>query len=84
MLEIHVIGYPNRTPVGYPNRISSRTPTSGLPRTYGRTYGELLTLGSYLTLGIARRGAARFSPLGDENSRPVAAARGLRPGDPHA
>lgn len=29
-------------------------------RTYVRTDKELLTLGSYLALGIARRGAARF------------------------
>lgn len=44
-------------------------------RTYGRTYVQLLTLGSYLTLGNARRGAAKFSQFGDENSRSAAAPR---------
>ncbi|QBP31778.1 hypothetical protein SEA_PIPER2020_89 [Mycobacterium phage Piper2020] len=41
--------------------------------TYVRTYLRRTThLGSYLTLGIARRGVARFRQLGDENSRPAA------------
>ncbi len=38
-------------------------------RTYGRTYEELLTLGSYLTLGNARRGVAEFTPRMHQNFR---------------
>lgn len=37
-------------------------------------------LGSYLPLGIARRGVARFSQLREENSRPASATRGLTDG----
>jgi hypothetical protein len=42
-----------------------------------QTYKHLTTLASYLTLGNARRGVARFLAAGDENSRPASAARGL-------
>lgn len=36
-------------------------------RTYGRTYRQLLTLVTNLTLGNARRGAARFAATGDRS-----------------
>lgn len=48
-------------------------------RTYVRTHKELLTLGSYLALGNARWGVARFGPSSEESSEPaVLAALDLR------
>lgn len=42
-----------------------------------QTYKQLLTLGNSLTLGNARRGAARFHPHRQRTRRPAAAARRL-------
>lgn len=45
-----------------------------------RTYVRTTHLSSYLPLGIARRGVARFAPLGEGNSRAASAPRGLSTG----
>lgn len=42
-----------------------------------RTYVRTTHLSSYLTLGIARRGVARFAQPGEGKSRPAGAPRGL-------
>lgn len=41
-----------------------------------QTYKHLTTLASYLTLGIARRGVAGFSPSRFETTRPAALRAG--------
>jgi len=53
-------------------------------RTYARTYAQQHTLASYLSLGIARRGVARFSPTGIENPRPAALRAGRQAANSHA
>lgn len=65
-----------------PERCSSIAPSNA--RTYERTDVQLPTLASYLTLGIARRGVARFSPSRSESSRPAALRAGRIEAGSHA
>lgn len=46
-------------------------------RTYARTHRDLLTLLCYLPLVIARRGAGRFTSMGERSERTVGASRDL-------
>ena len=57
---------------------------SSNPRTYGRTDVQPPTLASYLTLGIARRGVARFSPSRSETTGPAALRAGRIKAGSHA
>lgn len=45
-----------------------------------RTYVRTTHLSNYLPLGIAHRGVARISPLGEGNSRAASATRSLEGG----
>lgn len=75
MLETAVAtGYPNRSPIGPPVGDPGTESRNGIPRTYGRTYGDVLTLGANSCVSYRAQGVARFSSDSFENGGADASA----------